>query len=1591
MQDPQIPDSLSQQLDRLGLSGPGDKPKPKPAAAIPPALDAQLARVTGAGAPVKSIDDRLRELGMPGASPISLEQLGVYVPSSKLEEAAHDAAQDVLGFAKGTTVDLAKGVGQFIASPFSPQNVEEAQNPLIRGLELNRGMTPEQLDKNYHEAIIRRATGQEADLGKTAAYAIPYIGEGLLAHDITKSVIEAPSSQARAEAMGQAFGAAVGARMITHYALKPLVARLETAVGRGVSGNELGMARSVDPDQIAQDRIARSMPGPISDKSPLDEPTYIRRERERLSGVDETGTPVTFTPAGTPAPVAKAPVMEPTAGMEVPTFIRRQSMDPVMMLRAAKLDPAHVGTTVMPGLDLMDMKNLVGEGPNRIAIFNRDDGKVDVAVYGEQSPLMEAENLRAFRKNGYWSGQDVSYNGQPYIFRSVASGLAQISPRFSPEELSIVKWSDLRRSKPDLSETKVVDKQGMPLRMYHGTERSFETFDPNRANAGSLYGPGFYHTADPDIAGEYASGQHTSTLRQAGDYYRSVLRDVASLKQRLASGDYREAIEAASPNEGPATTVITEKELRNLLRTRMEEQENIEDNIKGNVRPAYLDIKNPVDMDQTKDDKYADFLVDALNGLRQNYASASSYARIIREVTSGDLQDFAERQAGKNREVTNGDRYYGALALASEITNLDPKLDPSVWLTEKMKLAGYDGITHEGGKAMGTKPHQVWIAFDPSQIHPAPEYEGALNPGERLAYDNMLKKAREHTGLPRPLSELSLSNRIYSEERPDGSTVLRDIDTHRILGEFNTRDGAEEFINKTGQADGLDLVPPKDAGSGTPVMPPTPGKPETNATLDGMEPFKPVYNRIARMIDFFRTQTRRLTQADPYFSAVDNIYGSKISNEYRALQSANLRFQATAEPWLRRLADEIEGFSKKANLTASQRADVSAYVETMTPSEIRSSLMRRPMNQTEVNTANILASLPDADFQKALKYVRMRTEIESTSSGEALINKASDLAHSLNMTEDDLKAATLYMGVRKMDINQASMYAITRLAEATRSPAIHGLSRDAFAQVHEMTGPQLELARRVENMYKDAGEAFNIGDERLIRGYINHYASQIEPKGLSFEDAFLKQPGFMNTKEAQFISDLVRTGELNLYEKDPILALARYLRSGFQNVSGFAQQWIESSRNMAGELNQLKATNPRAYNIVGPVVAQHLAELRGIPDMGVQFAQEAFDKLLDDLGVHADVNVRKDFVNNVLTLMNGAMVGGRPALGLRHAAQTVSLYFSRFGLERTQNALSLLSSAMKNNGGMIKALRTAGRLPTISPVEFDTPAELYQSEIGKHMSALPDYIRSVSEKLLTGSTLKSVYELSHAMAYLETRDAALRELGPVAYEKDVAKATQLRAQAYKNLSINTYEPSFVKQLDELVRNGKIDDAADMLGMQTGREMVGIYGMANHPFGWGSNVGRLVGQYGMWPTWAQRYLQNMVSKGTPREIAGHVARFATTQAAMLTLGHGVGLDLGKWMMAPAFMYAGGPAVGTAWALRGALDAPTDQEKAFYRTQLKNSWRMFVPGAYAIGDYNQALNNPDVTNGAQEMARAIGIPVLKNETAWWDDYLPGVWAR
>jgi soluble cytochrome b562 len=175
--------------------------------------------------------------------------------------------------------------------------------------------------------------------------------------------------------------------------------------------------------------------------------------------------------------------------------------------------------------------------------------------------------------------------------------------------------------------SKVVDENGKPLVMYHGTSYDFSEFSNLKKDPYALFGPGFYFTDNTDVSSGYAF-----------------------------------------PNSG----FFTEG---------------------ANVKPVYLKIENPLNMDKALPDGLHDKISSImLNGPLKEYWSKFEipYSRNGAELFNNIIDSLPIKY--KNRRE-----------MAIEV----------------LKEAGFDGITHIGGGRWNNNDgirHRVYIAFSPEQI-----------------------------------------------------------------------------------------------------------------------------------------------------------------------------------------------------------------------------------------------------------------------------------------------------------------------------------------------------------------------------------------------------------------------------------------------------------------------------------------------------------------------------------------------------------------------------------------------------------------------------------------------------------------------------------------------------------------------------------------------------------------------------------------------------------------------------------------------------------------------------------------------------------
>ncbi len=820
----------------------------------------------------------------------------------------------------------------------------------------------------------------------------------------------------------------------------------------------------------------------------------------------------------------------------------------------------------------------------------------------------------------------------------------------------------------------------------------------------------------------------------------------------------------------------------------------------------------------------------------------------------------------------------------------------------------------------------------------------SLSPNERIAYEGMVAEARSYPKeLAGELSQLATTNGMYVE-RANGSIFVRDAQTGTQLGHFLTSEEAKNFVNTADQAMGTDLIGdngvPPGVAKGLIAPQPDPNGPHTstfNYQKDGP---------LAQFRHWFNTTLpgRLVTKPREVMIALDSQLGTQFNSQvWHPLQEAFRRKYAFMHEDMRRIA----GISRLAKgLKPDQYDAITSALETRSAEEMvkaGTGLFKRGFTDKEIAGARWFAD-HQIDVKKAFAYYRGLKNLERRmgDTGPRVDEAVKRLQVNLNMDENHLEAARV-LG-RVLAINkpgELSIYGIVRLADAIAGGT---LEPEAYMQREKFTPQQRKVYDELKSYYKQIAPKFNIPEEQQLQGYMPHLRI--------YKDDVI----FVGRDNAPvFTSELLRTGEMDEFDRDPINVAVRYTNSGYNNL--YTKQALEKAYDY---VNEATARLPEREMIRKIIVNDYIDQLRGVPHDTSKWAQKTLNGMLERLGVKSSVDTRRDLVNTFLSLTSSATIGFRPMQGIRDFHNLISLYYSRFGERRTAAMLTQMARVTPDDlkaAKIIKevvpgestgaALTREGQIPTMGAINIVTPQERLANSISGRTQPVREFIQKTGEAGIKWGLQHTIYQWAHSAVYLETYTRALKEIGKME-GGSYGAGDAAKVKAYDKLFMNSYDPPVQQFFDQLVREGRFREAADFLGKAISYETVSVFGLANHPLGWGTNTGRILGQFGSWPVWARSQLMRLASRGTARERAGVMTRFAMTQSSLALASAALGLNLSSWYLVPgALGFRGGPAAGLIGTGQQYLSG-SDKQQAEAKAQLLKAPMLTVPGSYLIRD-------------------------------------------
>lgn len=288
----------------------------------------------------------------------------------------------------------------------------------------------------------------------------------------------------------------------------------------------------------------------------------------------------------------------------------------------------------------------------------------------------------------------------------VAEEPPEYSPSESPRGKAFKKW---------FGDSKVVDAEGKPLRVYHGTSGDFEEFNREMADPEGHLGAGFYFTSDPE---------------DAGVNYHLNGPDMESKIERFEEGFMQEAKSIAAETG----SVFNEEETARAATKAAHEKFRIAN--EGAVLPVYLKMENPL-------------VLSPENGMVATFWDGSSVRRLIQTMREfqdrGVFRGFSPKDlesaiASIENYAYDGEDAGVVLDTLRDTENAlwyveddEGRLVMGEFLRKAVERMGYDGIIDPAvaGKFSGMQlnPETVhYIVFKPTQIKSATGNRGTFGP-----------------------------------------------------------------------------------------------------------------------------------------------------------------------------------------------------------------------------------------------------------------------------------------------------------------------------------------------------------------------------------------------------------------------------------------------------------------------------------------------------------------------------------------------------------------------------------------------------------------------------------------------------------------------------------------------------------------------------------------------------------------------------------------------------------------------------------------------------------------------------------------------
>ncbi|MGH8651906.1 MAG: hypothetical protein ACREYE_06845, partial [Gammaproteobacteria bacterium] len=260
---------------------------------------------------------------------------------------------------------------------------------------------------------------------------------------------------------------------------------------------------------------------------------------------------------------------------------------------------------------------------------------------------------------------------------------------------------------------------------------------------------------------------------------------------------------------------------------------------------------------------------------------------------------------------------------------------------------------------------------------------------------------------------------------------------------------------------------------------------------------------------------------------------------------------------------------------------------------------------------------------------------------------------------------------------------------------------------------------------------------------------------------------------------------------------------------------------------------------------------------------------------------------------SGVAMSFRPALAIRDSIQAMMMA-PKIGFTQTFRALKDVYGKGLDDAWWARAAQDLGMPEGINmPIFADAPDVFIKTPIGRTVKNLQD----------AGNLPRRWVDKQNRFSVYRGGERSVLEEAPKLLNKQITWEeflwnTGLKG-SYKTDQDKIHSMLMGKELPD------VEGAAREYGKTLSKDVNFVYDSANAPLMFKGTVGKMFGQFGMWPGGWTEYMWQNVSTPDWGYRTKFMADFAKIWGASLALGHATGIDTSSWAMGNPLTFQGGP--------------------------------------------------------------------------------------